>query len=145
MEVLAVVNGVLTVLGSLSVIVVPWLARLLSDKAQQVREVEDTAGSIAEGLKYVEAAVAANKPDDGAGAAITRTIQQYGPCAIAAVDTARDLAHQIAEEAWKAQEALIIAREREAHAREVAARAAAEAASDQPNGAGNQSAVAGNQ
>ena len=123
MEVLAVVNGVLAVLGSLSVIVVPWLARRLSDRTEQVRAAEDTAGRIAEGLKYVEAAVAANKPADGPGSAITRTIQQYGPCAIAAVDTARGLAHQIAEESWKAQEAEIIAREHAIHDREVAERA----------------------
>jgi biopolymer transport protein ExbB/TolQ len=128
MEVLAVVNGVLTVLGSLSVVVVPWLARRLGDRTQQFRDAEEAAGKIAEGLKYIESAVAANKPDSGPGAAITQTIQQYGPSAIAAVDTARNLAHQIAEEAWKAQEEQIIARERENHAKDVAAQAAQEQA-----------------
>lgn len=126
MEWLAVVKEALALLGTVSVFVIPWLGRKLSARAEQVQAAEDTAAQIAEGLKYVESAVAANKPANGPGSAVTRTIQQYGPSAVAAVDTARSLAHQIGEEAWKAREEEIIAREREERRQELAARAAAQ-------------------
>jgi len=118
---LAVVKEVLAAFGSLSVVLVPWLGRKLAQRAAAVREVEETAARIAEGLKYIEAAVASNK-ESGPGAVITRTIRQYGPCAVMAVDRARDLAHQIAEEAWRERERELIAREHAARERELAAR-----------------------
>jgi hypothetical protein len=125
MEWIAAVNGVLTVLGSASVFLVPWLARQLSGKVAQVQQAEATAGKIAEGLKYVEAAVASNKTgDSSAGAAVTNTIAAYGPVAVAAVDKARDLAHQIQEDIWKQQEDALIARERQQHQSELLERSA---------------------
>jgi len=128
MEWLVIVKEALVVLGSVSVVAIPWLAKKLSHRAEQVQAAEDTAARIAEGLKYVESAVAMNKSGGdapAAGSVITQAIRQYGPSAVAAVDTARALAHQIAEEAWKAREAEIIAREREARRQELAAREAA--------------------
>lgn len=74
----------------------PVIGKKLANRNKEVQKVTSIVNDLAVGFKVVENAISDAKVNSTAGKAVTGKIKRYGPIAIAAVDTARSLASQIA-------------------------------------------------
>ena len=98
--------GILTlisvVVNAVTAIVAPLVGRKLAAQKETIQKTEDKLAVVGSGLRVIERAVEENKDAlsrTGAGNRIARTIRTYGPMAKQLVDSARDVARHLREEA----------------------------------------------
>lgn len=110
-------------INALAAVLAPIIARKLTQRTEQLKQVEAAASAMSQGLTVIETAVNAVKESDGTGAGnkVAERIKQYGLPARLAVDTARTVARTLREKAEAEYEARIIAEERAEHQARLAA------------------------